>query len=126
MKAYYKTILKGENIHSLPYEEKPTDVYEYKLLEITDICCQEMKDALHDNAVGFGVFHDAILNSDKNINFADCSPYPEGAVWTEYAINFCPFCGKRVETEERERVTLKKIKRKVRLERVDYDEIPIE
>jgi len=109
MKAYYKTVLRGDTATEMvglsPYP--PYNVYEYKLLEMTEPCCEEMKVALEEGAVKFGEF-DVCLNGDANINFAQCSAYPEGAVFTEYAIDFCPFCGKPVKTEERERVILKK------------------
>jgi len=127
MKAYYKTILKGEGATlGYPFREKPEAVYEYVLLEMTAPCCIGMKEALENEAIGFGEFHDTILNCDCNINFADCHPYPEGAVWDEYPICFCPFCGEKVETEERERVTRKKYKRTIasRTE-TDYKEVSI-
>lgn len=114
MKAHYKTVLEGEGANiGYPFNRKPEDVYEYILLEMTDPCCQEMGNALEAEAIGFGEFHDTILNRDCNINFADCHPYPEGAVWDEYPIRFCPFCGQQVETEERQRVTRKRYKKRI-------------
>ena len=125
MKVYYKTVLKGEGSHQeYPFNEKPDDVYEYILLEITEPCCDEMKKALEDAAVGFGEFNDCILNCDCNFNFADCHPYPEGAVWDEYPIRYCPFCGMKVETEEREKVTRKLVKHRIPARTEDgYEEI---
>lgn len=125
MKAYYKTILRGDSANSA-LKEKADDVYEYVLLEITEPCCQQMKEALEHDAIKFGEFGESYLNQDCNINFGDCSPYAEGAVWDEYPIHFCPFCGQKVETEERERVILRKTKRVIpsRVED-DYSEKPM-
>jgi hypothetical protein len=120
MKAYYKTILRGDSANSdYAFNEKPEDVYEYVLLEMTEPCCQEMKEALEDDAIRFGEFGSSFLNRDCNVNFADCRPYPEGAVWDEYPIHFCPFCGQKVETEERERVTRKRYKKEIPSQEVD-------
>jgi len=105
MKAYYKTILEGE---AAVLGGNPDQVREYKLLEMGEPCCQGMEEALGDEAIGFGEFHDTILNGDNEINFADCRPYPEGVVWDYFAIKFCPFCGEPVSTQERERAFLKK------------------
>jgi len=127
MKAYYKTVLKGEVGHpEYPHNEKPDDVYEYKLLEMGDPCCLAMKEALEADAIGFGEVHDCILNQNHNINFFDCSPYSEGAVWDEYKINFCPFCGQKVETEEREKVSLKTVTRRHRITSTEHEEVPVE
>lgn len=128
MKADYKTVLLGDVANAvLALGEKPEDIYEYKLLKLSAPCCEKMEDALDKGAIGFGEFHDTILNRDHNINFADCSPYPEGAVWEEYPISFCPFCGEKVEIEEIERVSLRIKKRRIpaRTEET-YEEITIQ
>lgn len=126
MKTYYKTILMGETANPDPIpKQSPNDVREYALLEMEPPCCNEMKEALDNEAIGFGEFHDTILNRDHNINFSDCHPYPEGAVWEEYQINFCPFCGQKVETEEREKVTLKKVSRRHRITTIEHEEVAV-
>lgn len=125
MILYYKTVLRGELTRKETIIGKPTDVYEYRLLEMSEPCCPEMKEALEADAIGFGEFHDTILNRDNHLNFADCRPYEEGAVWNEYPISFCPFCGTRVETEEKEKVTLKITKRHVRQTVWDTEEVPV-
>ena len=126
MKAYYKTVLKGEGARTeYPFNDKPDDAYEYILLEMTTPCCEEMRNAMEETAIGFGEFNDTILNQDHNINFADCRPYPEGAVWDFYQIKFCPFCGEKVETEERERVTRKMVTKRVRHTMKNYEEVKV-
>ena len=53
MKAYYKTILKGEMAHSTYLStEKPEDIREYVLLGIKDVCCEEMREALEEHVIG--------------------------------------------------------------------------
>lgn len=128
MKAYYKTVLRGDSakVNEIFADEKPEDVHKYVLLEMTEPCCQEMKGALESEAIKFGEFDAFFLNQDCNVNFAGCRPYPEGAAWDEYPIRFCPFCGQKVETEERQRVTLRKNKRKIPSRtKTDYLEQPI-
>ena len=128
MKIYYKTTLEGElSTVGLGLSDRPPSefVHEYKLIEIVDICCEEMKVALDEEAILFGDFYGDSLNRDNNLNFAHCSPYPEGAVYREYPIKYCPFCGQVVETEEKLRVTLKvKLKKRVVTER-ETVEIPV-
>ena len=60
-----------------------------------DYCCHEMEIS---DAVRFGEW-DSMLNRNSDVNISTCSPYPEGAVWDEEAINFCPFCGTKIEVE---------------------------
>ena len=67
----------------------------YKTVEF---CCEEMRHAFEYDYIQFGEFH-SNLNTDKNVNIARCSPYPEGAVWEEKPIKFCPFCAEQVEIE---------------------------
>lgn len=64
------------------------------------ICCDGMKEAWEEKAVFFGEYGEYGFNTNKSVNIAKCSPYPEGAVFNEYPINYCPFCGKKIEIEE--------------------------
>ncbi len=59
-------------------------------------CCDDMEGAWGDNAVGFGEIDDS-YGPQVGVNIYHCLPYPEGAVWDEYHINFCPFCGTSIE-----------------------------
>lgn len=72
----------------------------FKLVSI-DFCCDEAREAWEDRAIIFGEA-DSVWNLNHDVNFLQCSPYPEGAVFTEYKISFCPFCGKQVTTQESE------------------------
>ncbi len=68
----------------------------YELKEIkTEYCCSESESS---DAIQFGEV-DTILNTDESVNIASCAPYPEGAVWDEEPIKFCPFCGKKITIE---------------------------
>jgi len=108
MKAYYKTVLWGAEF----------SVYEYVLLEMTEPCCDEMRQAIENGAIHFGEI-DRILNRDCNINLHHHSH-------DEYAIRFCPFCGEKVEIQERERVILKKYHKEVPTHtEVEYKEEPL-
>lgn len=65
-----------------------------------EYCCDNMAEAFKDQFIVFGEY-DSMLNRDRNVNIVHCSPYPEGAVWDEMAINFCPFCAAPIEITER-------------------------
>jgi len=68
----------------------------FELKEVETFWCCE--DAEQSNAITFGDV-DNILNIDERVNISSCAPYPEGAVWNEEAINFCPFCGAKIEID---------------------------
>lgn len=74
---------------------KKDDIKEIKAI-VRIFCCDNMEDAWDDKYVGFGEF-DTLLNKNDNVNIYKCNPWPEDAVWEECAINFCPFCGERIE-----------------------------
>ena len=67
-------------------------------IDSREFCCGDMAEAWEENFIHFGET-DGFLNRDENINIAHCSPYPEGAVFDEMAINFCPFCATKIEIE---------------------------
>ena len=61
-------------------------------------CCDEMKTAWGEYAIGFGEYAvDRLFNCDPCVNIYRCYPYPEGAVWDMYPIQFCPFCSQKIE-----------------------------
>jgi hypothetical protein len=66
--------------------------FELKLIS-TEYCCNEIKQS---SAVIFGEV-DTVLNRNEYVNISNCTPYPEGAVWDEEAINYCPFCGTKIK-----------------------------
>jgi hypothetical protein len=63
-------------------------------------CCDNIKSAITDNFLSLGEYDSYGLNKDGNINILRCAPYPEGAVWHELPIKYCPFCGEKIEIEE--------------------------
>ena len=76
------------------------DLYRYFIKEIK-YCCDDMKEAFDKKFVGFGDYEDGgyvgFYKANTDINIYFCSPYPEGAFWDAMKINFCPFCGKKIE-----------------------------
>jgi hypothetical protein len=72
------------------------DRRKYELKEIeTTYCCD---DARNSSAITFGEV-DSTLNRNECVNISSCAPYPEGAVWDEEPINFCPFCGAKIQID---------------------------
>ncbi len=61
----------------------------------TVYCCDAARDS---GAITFGEV-DSCLNKQESVNISCCTPYPEGAVWDEEPINFCPFCGAKIEVD---------------------------
>lgn len=88
MRVQYKKINRDSKVY-------PT---EYKLDNV-NFCCDEMREAWNDYAIQFG--EKEMLNTNHNVNIFRCSPYPEGAVFTEYEILYCPFCGELIVVEEK-------------------------
>lgn len=76
---------------------KKGEVYEVNVSD-TAFCCDDMESAWGQGFVGFGEA-DGFLNKNKNVNVFRCYPYPEGAVFEEIAIRFCPFCAEKIEVE---------------------------
>lgn len=81
-----KVTAKWQYYKGQPWELKQTSI---------SFCCL---DAELSKAIIFGDV-DEILNRDPNMNIYSCNPYPEGPVWNEEAIQFCPFCGAKIEIE---------------------------
>lgn len=57
-------------------------------------CCERMKEAIKERFIGVGEFEYEYEEGD-GINIYKCNPYPEGAVWEDMQITYCPFCGKK-------------------------------
>lgn len=62
-------------------------------------CCDRMVEAWTDGAVRFGEYG-RWTNRNQDVNIFHCSPYPEGAVYSEYKIDYCPFCGEKIDVQE--------------------------
>ena len=71
----------------------------YNYVEIKNYCCEKMENAMNDDAIKFGEF-ESMLNTNKFLNIFRCLPYPEGACWDEYEIDYCPFCGEKIDYVE--------------------------
>lgn len=113
MKIKYKTKVDDESYLS----------HTYKDLE-KEFCCEEMKEAFEERFIIFGEA-DTSINANNDVNILKCSPYPEGAVWDEMAIKFCPFCGEKIETIEVKRVKIIRKEKKVEVTQETEEEIEI-
>ncbi len=110
MKIYIKEI----------YNEDMT-IYKYESFELgkEEFCCEDMYEAW-DLYIGFGV-KDSFggkYNNSVNIHY-----YEYG--WDEYEINYCPFCGEKIEKEVKEKVKNIKIKKRRSYTETIYKEEPI-
>lgn len=68
---------------------------------VINYCCEEMKFAWEDCFIGFGEF-DRTLNTNEDVNIYSCHSYPGGTCWDELAINYCPFCAKKIVIEKKD------------------------
>jgi len=64
-------------------------------IEMGEYCCNFMKEAIDDEYIVFGEYGE-YMSKDLNLNIIHCSPYPEGAVFTECPIEYCPFCADKI------------------------------
>lgn len=133
MEVLYKTILYGDQAQSSFSSRlwSPDEVHNTELLGIPKKCCEKMEEALKDEAISFelvdGELGDAALgNYVPALAFELCHPYPEGACYDYYGINFCPFCGEEVKLKEAKRVKLKKVEKHIPGKMVtDYEEVEV-
>lgn len=84
----------------------------YTTTEQADVtfCCNEMAEAFKEYFIGFGEYDSCGINKTEEVCIYHCSPYPEGAVYYQMPIQFCPFCKEEIkvivadEKENREHV----------------------
>lgn len=94
-------------------------VHEYELLRV-EFCCETMAEAFghpiptmgrfnRTCPVDFGEMHDPefVLNRSNRVTIIDVSTYPGSTVYDAVPIDFCPFCGGKIECIEQEKVKLK-------------------
>lgn len=104
-----RTTLVGQRAGIFPFDNRKADsIFNIKEVEI-DYCCEKMEEAFQEDFIGFGEFKvDRPLNRDNNVNIFHCSPYPEGAVWSEMAIKLCPWCKEKIQIQNIETKALKR------------------
>lgn len=78
----------------------PTDEGEAWRAMVASYCCDEMEEAWEDGVVGFGE-HEG-QTAEPAVNLYRREEWPEGTIWTEYNIRFCPFCGTEIELKTAE------------------------
>lgn len=77
-------------------KKKSSERYKhYEAIEIKP-CCGDTAKALQDSVIKFGEYESWPFNTENTLNIFRCYPYPEGACWNSYPINYCPFCGAKV------------------------------
>jgi hypothetical protein len=118
MKIKYRTILLGEKADE--YNQYPNNRNRYKedavddrriIKPITDYCCDKMKRLLERIS--------PIISS--NISPGETGLYFTGAIYgIEGMIDYCPFCGRKIEVVETEKVKL--IRSKISTPRYEYEE----
>jgi hypothetical protein len=101
VKITYKTVIKGDAALGL----SPDTTHEIWWLS-TEYCCVEAKEAFEELFMRFGDWDGVPICPEVNI--FRCHPYPEGAVFDQMPIRYCPFCGKEIVLIEGERAKLEK------------------
>jgi len=86
----------------LDVEYRQEEIDDYAKIKVIkkEFCCEELKKAWGNNFIGLADYENKELVRNKetvSINIYKCSQYPEGAVWDDTRIQFCPFCGKEIE-----------------------------
>ena len=66
----------------------------YRVVRVT-ICCVEMQ-RQWGRLLGFGA-KDCAASTSREVNFYAAHPQATGFVTEHVAVNFCPFCGRRIE-----------------------------
>ena len=76
------------------YYERPDGGFE---LDFAKYCCKDLEEAVKANYVVFGEI-DAPINHVCNYMIRKCSYLAHfGHMHTDIKINFCPFCGTKIE-----------------------------
>lgn len=118
MKIKYKTIDRKE-VAKKSIISDARYRYEYKV-EVVEFCCEKMEEAYEKKFIVFGE-PDTSLNVDNKTNIVSRDAYLEGIFYDIMAINFCPWCKKKIETVEIKRVILALMTKKV--EKTEYVEM---
>jgi hypothetical protein len=100
MKILTKTITEPKNATHWLCPVRKGDIRQVKSLEET-FCCKEMQEAWGE----YLQFGDSdFLNKNANVNLIKAACYPSGTVVDYMAIQFCPFCGRKIEIENVETI----------------------
>ena len=70
-----------------------------KLLMQINFCCPEMQEALYGKFIVLERDEETFYCVINHVTFSDKSP--KRAFWDSMRIAFCPFCGKKIEIEEK-------------------------
>lgn len=94
MKLTTKTITEPRDDSDAYHKVKRGDVRQIVLLR-KEFCCKELEKAMDDYFIQFG--DDSWMNTDNKLNILHKSCWPSGTVTDYMGINFCPFCGSKIE-----------------------------
>lgn len=84
MKMQYERIIHNPNMKTL--------------MTSPNYCCEKLNEAFDNKIIGFG---DINFEADENNNFVNLYFYDKDEEnFDLIPINFCPFCGDRIKTEE--------------------------
>ena len=76
--------------------------WEYRIEEIEDFCCIEMRRAYDENFIQFKTIMNRSIGGIPigcGLAIIRTYCYEEGACENEMYIDYCPFCGEKIETE---------------------------
>jgi hypothetical protein len=98
---YYTHVSESRRPHSPDGQRLEWQTSRYESLQARPpdpFCCAAMRDAWADGWVGFGEKDFTFGNEDTSVNLYRF----EWELWRETPIQFCPWCGERIETEKEE------------------------
>jgi hypothetical protein len=75
------------------------DEFKYVLVKPIEYCCDELEKAVGNRLLGFGS-HPEYPEKNANFNLYENLCFPEGTAYEEHKINYCPFCGEKIECVE--------------------------
>jgi hypothetical protein len=123
MKVYYKVIDRfpdGKDENGNPIDECDTDFRYYYVLIDDQIptCCSEMEKIWHRGYIQFG--ENMLINCVPKLAF--WLQGPEDITY-EVFLNHCPFCGTKIEYEEKGRYRIQR--RIVKIDSIAEEEVPL-
>ena len=75
--------------------------YDCYMVNHKRFCCDEAKEAWNESAIGFGEYDFCPTKKEQTyVYIYSCLPFPEGAAWDSYKINYCPFCSTKIDVAE--------------------------
>jgi len=70
---------------------------------VKQFCCDTLKSHTKGNYIGAGDYK--LPSKSRYFNIYECKAYPEGVHYVSHKINYCPFCGEKIEYKEADQNT---------------------